>query len=263
MKILISNIQKAEVFTTIFQNIKLFSDKINVAFDDERVHIQTMDNSHVSIIEISIPKSWFDAYSVVRTTTIGIHTPILFKILGTRDKSQSIQLEYDNDQDDKLRIQFSDGLVSEKKCFDKHFEMPLMDIDSDGIGIPDIDYQSKFTLESFHFSNLVNQLKLFGDTIQITCTENNIMMNSYQPESGKMSVEIKNDDLSYFEIEENKELNLSFSLTYMYNISAFHKIAKDVEVNLSEDYPMKVIYYLGQEDAKISFYLAPKIGDDD
>jgi hypothetical protein len=48
----------------------------------------------------------------------------------------------------------------------------------------------------------------------------------------------------------------------MYNISAFYKISKDVEINISNDYPMKVVYYLGQKDALISFYLAPKIDDD-
>jgi hypothetical protein len=38
-------------------------------------------------------------------------------------------------------------------------------------------------------------------------------------------------------------------------------VAKDMEIKLIKNYPMKIIYSLGLEDAKMTFYLAPKIGD--
>jgi hypothetical protein len=36
-----------------------------------------------------------------------------------------------------------------------------------------------------------------------------------------------------------------------------------VAIYLSDSYPIKMVYGLGQEDAKFVFYLAPKIKDDE
>ena len=61
--------------------------------------------------------------------------------------------------------------------------------------------------------------------------------------------------------EEERELNLSFSLSYLHNICAYSKLAKTVELCMSENYPIRLVYSLGEDDAKFVFYLAPKIDD--
>jgi DNA polymerase III sliding clamp (beta) subunit (PCNA family) len=43
----------------------------------------------------------------------------------------------------------------------------------------------------------------------------------------------------------------------------YAKMAKDVEIKLTREYPMKLTYSLGDENSKITFYLAPKINDDE
>jgi|Transcript_23211 hypothetical protein len=71
MDISINNITKVGIFATLFQNMKLFTDQINIDCNEERMYIQTMDNCKISILEITIPKSWFCSYSCP--------TPINFK----------------------------------------------------------------------------------------------------------------------------------------------------------------------------------------
>lgn len=81
-----------------------------------------------------------------------------------------------------------------------------------------------------------------------------------------MFVEIKIDDLTTFIIDEGGKLHLSFSLQYLHNICLYHKLAKEIEIKLSEAYPVQIIYDLGGEhgnNAKIKFYLAPKINDEE
>jgi DNA polymerase III sliding clamp (beta) subunit (PCNA family) len=47
----------------------------------------------------------------------------------------------------------------------------------------------------------------------------------------------------------------------------YNKIAKDIEIHLTDNYPMKLVYYLEENSdengAKLVFYLAPKINDDE
>ena len=275
MNITISNPQKAEQFAMLFQHIKSFTDHINIVFGKEHVFIQCMDTSHVSIMELFLPATWFSEYtqSFDDAITIGVSSSMLYKILNAREKTQVVIITYSQEENDKLfvRMQNPEGVAAAKTDFEKHFEIPLIDIDSDTMEIPSIEHQAEITISSYHFASIINQLKMFGDTMDIQCSEEKIMLGSNSQENGKMFVEIKIDDLSCFIIDEGKELSLSFSLTYLHNICLYNKIAKEVEVKFSSDYPMQMTYYLDgltteeerpANSAKLSFYLAPKIAED-
>lgn len=260
MNIIINNPQKAECFAAIFQHIRVFTDNINIIFEKDQFYIQTMDSSKVSILEIKIPSDWFDVYDHNENSniTIGLNTSILYKILNSRDKMQKINIIY-NDNEDKLFIHFTSDNKSE---FDKHFEMLLMEIDSEFMNIPEIEYQAEFTLGSHNFANIIHQLEMFGESLDINCSEDKIMLYASSNEQGKMFVEIKIDDLSEFTIDEGETVELSFSLKLLHNICLYNKISKEIELKFSNNYPLKIVYKLpGHDKATMIFYLAPKISE--
>lgn len=263
MNVIISNLQKCETFTCIFQHMKVFTELVNVMFEKDRVYIQAMDNSHVSVFELHLPKEWFDEYihPTDETFTLGVNTNIFFKILNARDKTQTIRMEYEKGNEDKLFVHFS----SENKTeFDKHFETILVDLENDQVGIPEMEYQAEFSLLSSNFANIISQLKMFGDSLEIECTDDHIMLYSNSAEQGKMFVEIKIDDLSSYAMDDDQDnLKIMFSLSYLHNICQFNKLAKEVDIKISKDIPMKLVYHLnGDENAKMMFFLAPKINED-
>jgi len=222
------------------------------------MYVQSMDNTRISIFEIAIPKSWFDQYEIAGpAVTIGISSTLLFRILNVRDKVQATKLEYSPDQSDKLYVHLDSDV---KSIFDKHFEIPLMDLEYEVMSVPEFDYAAELSIPSPYFASIINQLKLFGDTLDVRCSEENIMLTSTSSESGKMSVEIGIDDLVEFAIEEAAELALSFSLTYLHNICMYNKLATNINIKISNNFPMCIHYDVG-EGASITFYLAPKIDD--
>ena len=273
MKLRISTPQKTEQFATLFQHVKVFTEHINIMFLENRMFIQCMDGARVSIMELTIPKTWFHTYEFTANETIGIASSMLFKVLNSREKNQEIEIEVSADQSDRLLIHLRnpENAVPSKTDFEKHFEIPLIDLDSDTMDIPAIEYQAEITISSYHYSTIINQLKMFGDTMEIQCSEEKILLVSHSPENGKMFVEIKIDDLSSFIIDEGSALSLAFSLTYLHNICLYHKIAKEVELQFSTDFPMRVSYFLEPKEEtdtpelqpRLSFYLAPKINDDE
>ena len=258
MEIIISNTVKAELFTSIFQNIKIFTDHISIVCKTTGLFFQAMDNSRVCIIELEIPSTWFDAYSVPIDVVIGVNSNILCKILNAREKTQNIRIIHNNDNSDTLFLDFTS---EDKRIFDKHFEMPLMEIEMDHMEIPEIEYNVEFSVPSMIFSGLINQLKMIGDTLHVNCSEQKIVLSSNSVESGKMHVDMNIDDLSSFSINEGQELEMSFSLSYLHNICSFCKISKEIEIKISDNYPLSIIYDL-QNEAIMRFYLAPKINDD-
>ena len=265
MNISIKNPIKSEIFSQIFQHIKVFTDNIIIMFEKDRVYFQSMDSARVSIFELYLPSSWFDKYEHNKqgTIPIGINAPILFKILNTREKGQEMEIVYDPEEENKLFLHFAS---EDKSVFDKRFELPLVDLDTEYMNIPDMECNAEFSLSSTSFANIINQLKLFGDTIEIICNEDKIEMRSLSEGSGKMSVDIQIDELSEYSIDEGETIHLSFSLNILHNICLYHKISKEIRIKLIKNSPMQIVYYLGDtsdDTNKFVFYLAPKINDDD
>jgi proliferating cell nuclear antigen PCNA len=266
MNIIIKNPIKSEIFALIFQHLKVFTDHVIIMFEKERLYFQSMDSCRISVFELSIPADWFDTYDHTSSGTvpIGLSSTLLFKILNTRDKIQQTEITFDTDNSDFLNINFTS---EDKSVFDKRFELPLMDIDNEIMTIPEMESNAEFAIASASFANIISQLKLFGDTIDVQCTEEKIELKSLSDGAGKMAVDIQIEELSEYSIDEGETINLSFTLNTLGNICLYHKIAKEVKIKLIKDYPMQISYNFGtdpaSEDTRLIFYLAPKIKDDE
>ena len=262
MNIQITNPARSEIFCNLFQHIRLFTDHVNITFKKNNMYLQTMDNSRISIFEIYLPADWFDQYSYNSESdiTIGLNATMLFKVLNTRDKQQVLDINFNNNATDIISIHFTSD---DKSNFDKHFELSLMELDTDLLAIPEFESNADITLPSTYFAAIISQLQIFGDTIEFKCTEEKIELFSINNESGKMIVDIDIEDLTSYSITENETMNISFSLSRLHNICMYNKLSKDIEIMLTDNYPMKITYNLGLDDANMIFYLAPKIADAD
>lgn len=271
MNVVITNKEKARCFTGVFQHLKLFCEHVNIMFEKNRVYAQGMDSSHISIFELYIPADWFDVYEHPNegNTVVGLSVALFFRILNTREDVQEIHIKHDPNDGDKLHIDFS--TKTKTTAFDKHFELPLVELDSEMMEIPSTDYQAEFSLDSANFANIVGQLKQFGADLHIKCGEDEIRLISNSQEAGNMSVVVPIDDLSLFAINEGETLHLSFSLTHLFNICAFNKVSSTINIKISDNFPLKATYLLEKmgddEDdetakARLVVYLAPRMSDE-
>lgn len=256
MNIELHNLGKVDEFTALFQNMKLFTESVNLDINEDRIYIQTMDSSKITLLEVIIPKSWFSIYNCPIPITLGINTNIFHKILSSRDKSQTMKMYLSPSEEDKLYIDMESSM---KTVFDRKFEVPLLDLIYDTFNIDDKEYQADISLPSSDFALLINQLRGFGETLQIVCNENKIEMISNSDEFGKMSVIVEIDDLSSYAIEEERELDMSFSLKCLHNICSFSKMFHNVEIKLFSESPLYVSY--SDSEFLVNIYLAPKIVD--
>ncbi len=259
MNVQITQPSKVDIFTQVFQHIKLFTDHINITFREEGLYIQTMDNSHVSVFELNLPNTWFDQYDLKNgSVLVGIHSSILYKILHSRDKAHTISLSMTDKEDDKLDLDF---ITETSDVYNRHYEISLMEIDVEQLHIPDMEYEADLTLPSITFGNLVDQFKMFGDTLEIHCSEENVGLSANSSETGKMTVDISIDDIISFAIDEGEILHLSFSLNHLHNICCYSKIAQNMDISLKRECPIKITFPLDEDDCYLRFYLAPKINE--
>ena len=270
MEFTITNPKKAGLFASLFQHIKTLSEHINIHFETERMYMQAMDSSQVSILEIVVPKDWFDSYKITgdSTTILGVRAATLFTVLSVRAANQQIKVVFKGESEsDKLFVYFTGD---EGGVFDRFIEMPLMEIDSEMLGIPAMDYQVDVSLPSKEFATIIHQMKEFGETIEFQCTEESVCARGKSVERGVLNANIPISSLSGYAIGEN--VKQCFSLKYLHTICLYEKIAREVEVHFSENSPMKVHYSIPSISAVASeetpvahlyFYLAPKMDDDE
>ena len=245
--------------------------------------------------EMRIPAEWFCRYALSggggggggggegegggEGCVITINSSTLFKILNSRDKQQTLTIVYDAESRDTLKIVFQLRPAGEEggagagadssNIFDKEFCIPLVEMIADVMTIPEEEnYDGEIALPSSTFERNVDTMKkMFYDTMEIQCSHREVSFYCNNVESGKMRVYIQKRDEADEQEGDNEDeddedqLRLSFSLNYLCNISLYHKIAKEIVLNLSSGYPMKAVYDLGQ-GVSIIFYLAPKIDDE-
>tara|TARA_B100000424_G_scaffold89018_1_gene66610 strand:- start:1064 stop:1837 length:774 start_codon:yes stop_codon:yes gene_type:complete len=257
MRIEIHDKKKCDLFMTIFSHIKSFNETINIVVDTDKLFIQGMDNSHVSVFEVNLCSEWFDVYEQSNNCEqFGINLTILNKILKTMSEKHKIVLFSNDSEDDKLNVEF---ITEEKGEFNKYFQLPLMDIEVDSLQLHDIEYTVDIIINSKKLKTSIDELTNFDDTIKISCKDEcvDLLCNSNE---GSMKITFTSDDIEELGIIENESIECSFAIKYLSLMTNFYKLSDHCMINISENIPMQFKYNI-TETSFLRFFLAPKIDD--
>ena len=272
LTITIKNATKVYQFTQILQNLKGISNELNLVCKEDGLYAQGMDSSHICLFEMNIKPDWFDTYTCTEDCVMGIHCEMLFKIISCIKEGQYIDMSYNEDKNgDKLTIDLLGN------SYDKSFELSLIDIESDMVELPSKEYTADIRFISKDFAELVNQLSIFGDKLKIYCGDD-IILNS-ENDFGKVDIRVKEEDIIEYMMEEGAELKSDFGIRFITMITKFSNLNKELLINISQDFPIKLTYNLDdwkdkptdddeeQEEEQsidnyISFYLAPLLEDE-
>lgn len=261
MEFTITDPNKCKEFVTIFQNIKSFCESFNIMINEESFYIQALDSSHILVLEIKLTRDWFNNYSITNNITLGINSAILNKIISMWSSNLNIKFDIENSESDKLNISFENMLEKEvDNEYSKYFQIPLVDIESDHLSIPDTEYTADIIVYSAKFKKIIDELSNIGDNIQFTCNESTIRVDTTSLE-GSMCLNINIDEESEeYAIEENAEVKCSFKIKYIKNIVVFYKLSQKISLNISNDIPIQILYNLS-DSSFVRFFLAPQIDD--
>lgn len=260
MRLTINNKSKQEIFVAIFQLLKHWASHINMHFEKDKLYIQAMDKSHVCLADINIKSGWFSNYDCSQTNKISVDSGNFAILMNYALKHNTVELKFEPEPEpDKLYINFLNGLEKKNGAFDHFFELNLIDIEEDSLGIPDVEYDVDFTIESKKWVELLSELNTFGQNLNIISKEEVIELNA-SGDGTKLKVNIPVDELNEYAIVEDKELNISFSLTHLCKMCSSMKLCETIDISLSDEYPMALKYNLG-DDSQVIFYIAPKISE--
>jgi proliferating cell nuclear antigen len=274
MRLSIENKSKMEMFVALFQLLKNWGSYLNLHFEKTRLYIQSMDKSHVCLSSITISSHWFSSYQIEETTNISLDSTNFAIMMSYALKHNKMEIKFEDELDpDTIFINLSSNTESSfaepnakpkgkkgkevQNKFDHFFELGLIDVEQDTLGIPEVEYDVDFTMKSENFAELINELMVFGSNLNIICSEDVLEFNA-SGDTGKLKVNIPIDDLNEYAIAEGEIVDISYSLNHIGKMCLSTKLGQNVSLSISAEYPMAIKYDLG-DDSSVAFYIAPKI----
>ena len=247
MKFKLNDIQKVAEWVEIFKFIKNINKHVTFMAKKNELYIQMMDSSHVCLVEIKFPSSWFLFYESV-DEVFSCSSAVLVKIFGLYTSDTIIEIE---STDEKLEIHLFNLIQN------KHFEIPLIDIEQDLLTPSITDSLMDFSIKSKVFDKYLQEILLFGEDIKIESRDEKIFLHSSNDE-GKIQIEIEGDNLEEFNVVENFVFNASYPLRYLLLVSKLSLVYQEVHLFMDDNSPMRITF---KSTVHINFFLAPKITD--
>merc|ERR1719494_1774634 len=133
---------------------------------DGGIQLQAMDTSHVSLVSVDLKADGFDKYRCDRNLSMG-------KILRCAGNDDIITVKAE-DQGDTVTFMFE----SPKQDKVADYEMKLMNLDQEHLGIPETDYATVIKMPSAEFQRVVRDLSQFGDSVNICCTKDGVKFSA-------------------------------------------------------------------------------------
>lgn len=240
--------------------------------NDEGLSLQAMDSSHVSLIALNLGNEGFEHYRCDKPQDLGLQMANLSKVLKCADLTDTISIKK-VDGEDVFTLMFE----SEDQERISDFNLKLMDIEQEHLGIPDQDYHAVVTMGSREFQKIVRNLQTLGDTCTISIAKDGIEFKV--PESGEVvgagSVTLRKSEgkapsgdkkgekgTPGVSIELNQPVELQFALRYLNHFAKATALSDTVTLSLVAEAPIVVEYPIANY-GYIRYYLAPKIDEDE
>jgi proliferating cell nuclear antigen len=240
----------------ILDAIKDLVQDVNLLCTEDGIELQSMDASHVALVNFTILAEACTVYRCTETLTLGINVTNLTKIVKCAESDDSVILRQSKDES-KLEITFESKSGSRKH----EFQMNLMDIESQHMNIPDVEYTCSITMPSAEFTRLVRDGATFGETVTLSVKEE-LLVAEIRGDAGRTTITEKQDKTSkssalWTDIVCSKPTSMMFPLKYLVAFTKAQHISDQVSLFMLEGAPLYVSYDM---DAKgsVGFYLAPK-----
>jgi proliferating cell nuclear antigen PCNA len=262
MKIIINDSSKFEKLNIMMRVLKQFTNEVIIRCDKEKMYIQAMDNAKISIAEYSLCYNWFDTYNVTNDEIFAINTHIFCAVLGCYIVNGKMVIELN---DNKLKISY---FTNDKEAIitEKNFTIPLVDVNSDLIIIPDIEYEADLDMYLSLFTNMISEISTFSNDIIFSITEESIIFTTNEQYKNietidcAFSINLDIEKVNEFSINEDCNIKVCYTTKYLHLISQFSKIFKNIKLSISQKHPLKIEFY-EEDNLIIKFYFAPKIND--
>lgn len=259
-----ATLNQGEVFRKVIGAITELVTEANFDVSEEGVNLQAMDSSHVSLVALQLRAAGFEGFTCHRNISLGMNLGSLTKVLKCMNSKDSITMRAQDNADSCAFV-----FESEQEDRISNFDLKLMDIDAEQLGIPETEYQCVIRMPADEFQRICRDMQVLGDTIAISATKDGVKFsvagdigNGDMTLKHNKEVDADKDESQTIKIELEEPVSQTFALRYLNFFTKATPLSKTVNLYMSPEVPLMVEYTM-DDLGFVRYYLAPKIEDDE
>nr|5CFK_A Chain A, Proliferating cell nuclear antigen,Proliferating cell nuclear antigen [Leishmania donovani]5CFK_B Chain B, Proliferating cell nuclear antigen,Proliferating cell nuclear antigen [Leishmania donovani]5CFK_C Chain C, Proliferating cell nuclear antigen,Proliferating cell nuclear antigen [Leishmania donovani]5CFK_D Chain D, Proliferating cell nuclear antigen,Proliferating cell nuclear antigen [Leishmania donovani]5CFK_E Chain E, Proliferating cell nuclear antigen,Proliferating cell nucle len=254
-----AQVQFASLWKRLVECINGLVNEANFDCNPGGLSVQAMDSSHVALVHMLLRDDCFVKYQCGRNSILGLNLASLSKVLKIVDSNDSLSLRHDDDSD--VVTLTSENPEKTRKC---EYQLKLLEIEAESMGIPEMDYRSTVTLNSAEFAKIVRDMQVFGDTVTIAISKEGVKFSSSgdvgQGYTFLQAAGVSDRSTKGVEVTMEEPITLSFALRFMGIFAKGSTLSERVTLKFAKDSPCMVEYGIDNV-GYLRYYLAPKVDD--
>lgn len=233
---------------SILQAINEIAEEVMFICNQEGITFRGLDSSHVSLLEITFPRSSFISFNCT-STFFGISVSDFKTMINSASNNDQIELLIDTPN--KMRI-FINGNLQMK------YDLNLIEKSSINTPNPKINASSKISLSPDILIKIMSNIERVSENVKISSFDQKIQFSgSGIIGNAIVDLEGNNTDVSLLEI--TRDASSIYSLEYMAKIiKNIGKASKNVNMQYGDKTPMHMLFEM-PSSTKVDYYLAPRI----
>ncbi|KAH9971272.1 proliferating cell nuclear antigen, N-terminal domain-containing protein [Russula compacta] len=168
-----ATLNEAVTLKRLLDAVKELVQDANFECNEGGINLQAMDNSHVALVSVKLHADGFALYRCDRPIPLGVNLGALTKVLKCAKDDDRCTLKA-TDDGDVLSLKYEAHRADRVAEYD----MKLMDIDADTLGIPDTDYDARVTMMAIEFTRIVRDLHSLGESVRIEISKEGVRFAS-------------------------------------------------------------------------------------
>lgn len=251
-----ASISKSLTFKKIIEAIRELVVDVNFEVNEDGLALQAMDASHVALVSFLLKAEKFEDFECHKPQIFGVNIGNLAKILKCAENDDRITIRAESGST-KLTFIF-EGKQDEKIS---QFNLNLMSLDTEHLGIPDHDYSAVINLKSDEFSRICRELSQISDTLTVDVNKNKVTFRvGGDLGDGEITLKHRETGKNPTVIEAQEPVLCSYAMRYLNLFNKSSVLSDETTLSISEDLPLIVHFQF--ELGYIKYYLAPKVNDD-
>jgi len=244
-------IKDVMLFRASVDGLKDFLPIASLHISADGIRICGLDASHVGLIDYFLAAADCTKTKVSNPFKIDVHTKVLSLVLAPITAGDSITLIY---KDDKFVVECFNSKMSKKALY----EVPTLDVDTDQVEIPEVEYSAVVSIKTADMLNVVKEVSQFGDTIKMRLDADGLHLSAFG-DYGTVNQTLENTEDRDMDLNnDNESVEVRYSSKYINSmIKAGSPISQYMKVEFDPSVPLRLSFKFGSASHFIT-YLAPK-----
>jgi len=234
------------------ESISIISDLVNEArfkVTKESIELVAMDPANVAMVIFKLLSSTFTEYDIKKDVEIAINLNNLKQIMRRAKPNDMLTLELD--PDNKLIIRLKGNNV-------RTFNLPIIELDEKEQKIPELKFSASVKIPSTVLNEAIEDVDIVAESVAFIAQDKEFIISA-EGDLSQAKVEMKEGD--NIKIKANEKSRAKYSVEYLKKMISGSKIADEVSIYFSTDYPLK-LEYKTVDKVMLSFILAPRVEND-